>query len=77
MILVCSHGFNVHFGQFEVPKGVATVLVAPKGPGHLVRAEFVRGAGVPCLIALGEGAGDEARPSAWPTPRASAAPGPA
>ena len=60
-ILVCSHGFNVHFGQFEMPKGVCTVLVAPKGPGHLVRAEFVRGGGVPCLIALGDGAGDEAR----------------
>ena len=59
-VLICSHGFNVHFGQFEVPKGVSTVLVAPKGPGHLVRAEFVRGAGVPCLIALGEGAGKEA-----------------
>ena len=59
-VLVCSHGFNVHFGQFEVPKGVSTVLVAPKGPGHLLRAEFVRGAGVPCLIALGEGAGEEA-----------------
>ncbi|HUT91474.1 MAG TPA: ketol-acid reductoisomerase [Thermoguttaceae bacterium] len=60
-VVVCSHGFNVHFGQFEVPKGVSTVLVAPKGPGHLLRAEFVRGAGVPCLIALGEGAGDETR----------------
>ncbi len=60
-IIVCSHGFNVHFGQFDVPEGVATILVAPKGPGHLVRAEFVRGAGVPCLIALGEGAGDEAK----------------
>jgi ketol-acid reductoisomerase len=60
-VVVCSHGFNVHFGQFEVPKGVATVLVAPKGPGHLLRSEFVRGAGVPCLIALGEGAGDDAR----------------
>ena len=59
-VLVCSHGFNVHFGQFEVPKGVSTVLVAPKGPGHLVRAEFVRGAGVPCLIALGEGASKDA-----------------
>ena len=56
-VVVCSHGFNVHFGQFEVSEGVATVLVAPKGPGHLVRAEFVRGAGVPCLIALGQGAG--------------------
>jgi ketol-acid reductoisomerase len=60
-VILASHGFNVHFGQFEVPKGVATVMVAPKGPGHLVRAEFARGAGVPCLIALGEGAGDEAR----------------
>ena len=59
-MLVCSHGFNVHFGQFDVPKGVSTILVAPKGPGHLVRAEFVRGGGVPCLIALGEGAGDDA-----------------
>jgi len=59
-IVVCSHGFNVHFGQFEVPKGVSTVLVAPKGPGHLLRAEFERGAGVPCLIALGEGAADDA-----------------
>ena len=60
-VLVCSHGFNVHFGQFEVPEGVSTVLVAPKGPGHLLRAEFERGAGVPCLIALGEGAGEETR----------------
>jgi ketol-acid reductoisomerase len=59
--IVCSHGFNVHFGQFDVPKGVAVVLVAPKGPGHLVRSEFVRGAGVPCLIALGDNAGDDAR----------------
>jgi ketol-acid reductoisomerase len=58
--IVCSHGFNVHFGQFEVPKGVSTILVAPKGPGHLLRAEFVRGAGVPCLIALGEGAASDA-----------------
>ena len=54
--IVCSHGFNVHFGQFSVPAGVDVILVAPKGPGHLVRAEFVRGGGVPCLIALGEGA---------------------
>jgi ketol-acid reductoisomerase len=60
-IIVCSHGFNVHYGQFDLPSGVATILVAPKGPGHLVRAEFVKGGGVPCLIGLGEGAGDEAR----------------
>ncbi|MCX7426989.1 MAG: ketol-acid reductoisomerase [Planctomycetia bacterium] len=60
-ILVCSHGFNVHFNQFEIPKGVATILVAPKGPGHLVRAEFVKGGGVPCLLALGPNADDAAR----------------
>ena len=60
-ILVCSHGFNVHFGQFDIPEGVAVILVAPKGPGHLVRAEYERGAGVPCLIGLGEGAGDQQR----------------
>jgi len=60
-ILICSHGFNVHFGQFDIPPGVATILVAPKGPGHLVRSEYERGAGVPCLIGLGEGAGDKER----------------
>jgi len=58
--IVCSHGFNVHFGQFEVPKGVSTILVAPKGPGHLLRSEFVKGGGVPCLIGLGEGCADNA-----------------
>jgi len=58
-ILMCSHGFNVHFGQVEAPAGVDTLLVAPKGPGHLVREEFERGAGVPSLIALGDDASDE------------------
>jgi ketol-acid reductoisomerase len=60
-ILMCSHGFNVHFGQVEAPQGVDTVLVAPKGPGHLVRSEFVRGGGVPCLIALSAGASESSR----------------
>ncbi len=60
-VVVCSHGFNVHYGQFEMPQGVSVILVAPKGPGHLLRSEFVRGAGVPCLIALGEGAAQNAR----------------
>jgi ketol-acid reductoisomerase len=59
-VMVCSHGFNVHFGQFDIPQGVSTILVAPKGPGHLVRAEYVRGAGVPCLIGLLEGAAPDA-----------------
>ncbi len=58
-ILMCSHGFNIHFGQIEPPAGVDTLLVAPKGPGHLVRSEFVKGGGVPCLIAVGEGASKE------------------
>jgi ketol-acid reductoisomerase len=60
-ILMCSHGFNVHFGQVEAPQGTDIVLVAPKGPGHLVRSEFVRGGGVPCLIALSPGASEESR----------------
>ena len=57
-VLMCSHGFNIHFGQIEPPKGVDILLVAPKGPGHLVRSEFEAGGGVPCLIALGDGASD-------------------
>jgi ketol-acid reductoisomerase len=58
-ILMCSHGFNVHFGQVEAPAGVDTLLVAPKGPGHLVRSEFEKGGGVPCLVATGDGASEE------------------
>src|SRR4051794_26940324 len=57
-ILMCSHGFNIHFGFIKPPKGVDALLVAPKGPGHLVRSEFVAGGGVPCLIAASEGASD-------------------
>ena len=58
-VLMCSHGFNVHFGQVEPPSGVDLLLVAPKGPGHLVRSEFVAGGGVPGLIALSDHASDE------------------
>ena len=57
-ILMCSHGFNLHFGQVESPAGVDTLLVAPKGPGHLVRSEYEKGGGVPCLIAVGDGANE-------------------
>ena len=60
-ILMCSHGFNIHFGQVVPPKGVDTLLVAPKGPGHLVRSEYEKGGGVPCLIALGEGASESTK----------------
>jgi ketol-acid reductoisomerase len=58
-VLMCSHGFNVHFGFVQPPAGVDLLLVAPKGPGHLVRSEFEQGGGVPCLIATGEGASQE------------------
>ena len=58
-VLMCSHGFNVHFGLIEPPKGVDLLLVAPKGPGHLVRSEFVAGGGVPGLIALSDNAAGE------------------
>jgi len=54
-LLLVSHGFNIHFGQIVAPHGVDSALVAPKGPGHLVRSEYVKGGGVPCLIAYGEG----------------------
>ena len=60
-IIVATHGFNIHYGQFNLPAGVCALLIAPKGPGHLVRSEFVKGGGVPCLIALGDGAGDAER----------------
>ena len=68
------HGFNYHFGQFDIPKGVSAILVAPR-VGHLVRRRVRARAGVPCLRGW-EGAGDEPARSAWPTPRASAAPAP-
>jgi len=58
-VLMCSHGFNIHFGQVAPPPGVDALLVAPKGPGHLVRSEFVAGGGVPCLIAMSDDASDE------------------
>lgn len=60
-LLMCSHGFNIHFNQIAPPEGVDTALVAPKGPGHLVRSEYVKGGGVPSLIALGDGASDASR----------------
>ncbi len=60
-LLLCSHGFNIHFGQVVPPAGVDAALVAPKGPGHLVRSEYEKGGGVPSLIALYPGASDGSR----------------
>jgi ketol-acid reductoisomerase len=47
-----AHGFNIHFGQIVPPADVNVYMVAPKGPGHLVRSEYLKGTGVPCLIAV-------------------------
>ncbi|MEN9554751.1 MAG: Ketol-acid reductoisomerase, partial [Planctomycetota bacterium] len=60
-LLMCSHGFNIHFGQVQPPRGVDCALVAPKGPGHLVRSEYEKGGGVPTLIALSDGASETSR----------------
>ncbi len=51
-LLMFAHGFAIHFGQIEPPPGVDVGMVAPKGPGHLVRRQFEEGAGVPCLMAI-------------------------
>jgi ketol-acid reductoisomerase len=50
--LLFSHGFNIHYGQVVPPKEIDVVMIAPKGPGHLVRREFQKGAGVPSLVAI-------------------------
>lgn len=47
-----AHGFNIHYGQIVPPTNVNVFMVAPKGPGHLVRSEYTKGSGVPCLIAV-------------------------
>ncbi|MEK3765880.1 ketol-acid reductoisomerase [Solibacillus sp. FSL K6-4121] len=59
--LMFAHGFNVHFGQITPPADVDVFLVAPKGPGHLVRRQFVEGAGVPGLFAIHQDATGQAR----------------
>lgn len=50
--LLFSHGFNIHFGYIKPPKDIDVIMVAPKGPGALVRSQFVEGGGVPCLVAI-------------------------
>ena len=60
-VLLCSHGFNIHFGQVIPPAGVDAALVAPKGPGHLVRSEYEKGGGVPSLIAMYPGSSDSSK----------------
>lgn len=50
--LAFAHGFNIHFGQIVPGPEINVFMVAPKGPGHLVRSEFTKGSGVPCLLAI-------------------------
>ena len=50
--ILFAHGFNIHFGQITPPDDVDVFMVAPKGPGHLVRRVYTEGAGVPCLMAI-------------------------
>ncbi len=50
--LMFAHGFNVHFGEIKPPDGVDVSMIAPKGPGHLVRRTYTEGSGVPCLLAV-------------------------
>jgi ketol-acid reductoisomerase len=54
--LLFAHGFNVHFGQIKPRKDLDVVLIAPKGPGDLVRRQYQQGRGVPCLIAVAQDA---------------------
>jgi ketol-acid reductoisomerase len=51
-----AHGLNVHFGLIEPKEGVDVIMMAPKGPGHTVRGEYVKGGGVPCLVAVHQNA---------------------
>ena len=59
-MLMFAHGFNIHFKQIVPPAGVDVSMIAPKGPGHTVRSQYVAGKGVPCLIAVEQDATGDA-----------------
>ncbi len=59
-LLLFAHGFNVHFGYITPPADVDVAMVAPKGPGHLVRRQYVEGSGVPALVAIHQDASGSA-----------------
>jgi ketol-acid reductoisomerase len=59
-LLLFAHGFAVHFGEIEPPPGIDVGMVAPKGPGHLVRRQYEEGNGVPCLMAVHQDASGNA-----------------
>src|SRR6195256_4689449 len=62
--LMFGHGFSIHFGEVDPPADVDVAMVAPKGPGHLVRRQFSEGRGVPCLMAVHQDASGTARETA-------------
>jgi ketol-acid reductoisomerase len=62
--LLFAHGFNVHYGQIKPRKDLDVVLIAPKGPGGLVRRQYEQGRGVPCLLAIAQDASGKARSKA-------------
>lgn len=59
--LAFAHGFNIHFSQVVPPRDIDVLMVAPKGPGHLVRRQYQEGRGVPCLFAVEQDASGQAR----------------
>jgi ketol-acid reductoisomerase len=62
--LAVAHGFSIHFGFIKPRADLDVIMVAPKGPGHLVRSTFTKGGGVPCLIAVQQNASGRARDTA-------------
>ncbi len=60
-VLAFAHGFNIHYNQIVPPKDVDVIMIAPKGPGHLVRRLYTQGSGVPCLIAIHQDASGTAK----------------
>jgi ketol-acid reductoisomerase len=60
-MLLFGHGFSIHYGEVVPPPGVDVALIAPKGPGHLVRRQFTEGSGVPALVAIHQDASGNAR----------------
>ncbi|MEC8243773.1 MAG: ketol-acid reductoisomerase [Verrucomicrobiota bacterium] len=59
--LLFTHGFAIHFGLIKAPRGVSVIMVAPKGPGHIVRSQYKEGKGVPALIAVNKGSSRDAK----------------
>lgn len=59
-VLAVAHGFSVHFGTIKPAKDTDVIMIAPKGPGHTVRSEYVKGGGVPCLVSVYQNASGHA-----------------